>query len=489
MLLWFVIIYWVISVGIGLWAASRVKNTKDFAIAGRHLPFYMVTATVFATWFGSETVLGIPATFLQEGLHGVVADPFGSSMCLILVGLFFAAPLYKMNLLTIGDYYKQRYGRKVEVLTTIAIVISYLGWVGAQITALGLVFNVVSGGEISKLMGMIIGSGTILIYTVYGGMWAVAVTDLLQMIIICIGMLYIGGEVSGMVGGVSKVVQHASDAGKFSFWPAPDLKEIIAFAAAWMTMMFGSMPQQDVFQRVQSSKTVKIAVWGSVLGGSLYFVFAFVPMFLAYSATLIDPKLVADLIDVDPQLILPTLVLKHAPLFAQVMFFGALLSAIKSCASATLLAPSVTFTENILKPMLPHLTDHQMLRWMRIVTLIFTVLVTLYAINSNLSIFKMVENAYQITLVMAFIPLACGVYWKRATNQGALFAIFMGLSTWLAMLLVGPEDPLLPAQFAGLIASALGMLLGSLLPQFIRNDVPHSQAGYLQQHAARPHQH
>ena len=90
MLLWFVIVYWLISVGIGLLAATRVHNTKDFAVAGRHLPFYMVTATVFATWFGSETVLGIPATFLNEGLHGVVADPFGSSMCLILVGLFFA---------------------------------------------------------------------------------------------------------------------------------------------------------------------------------------------------------------------------------------------------------------------------------------------------------------------------------------------------------------------------------------------------------------
>ena len=88
MLLWFVIIYWLISVAIGLYAATRVHNTKDFAIAGRHLPFYMVTATVFATWFGSETVLGIPATFLNEGLHGVVADPFGSSLCLILVGLF-----------------------------------------------------------------------------------------------------------------------------------------------------------------------------------------------------------------------------------------------------------------------------------------------------------------------------------------------------------------------------------------------------------------
>lgn len=472
MLLWFVIIYWIISVGIGLWAATRVHNTKDFAVAGRHLPFYMVTATVFATWFGSETVLGIPATFLKEGLHGVVADPFGSSLCLILVGLLFAAPLYRMNLLTIGDFYKKRFGRSVEVLTTLAIVLSYLGWVGAQITALGLVFNVVSGGEISKLTGMWIGSGTILIYTLFGGMWAVAITDLLQMIIICLGMLYIGGSVSEMVGGVGAVVSHAAEAGKFSFWPALDPKEIIAFVAAWITMMFGSIPQQDVFQRVQSSKTEKIAVWGSVLGGSLYFCFAFVPMFLAYSATLIDPKMVADLIDTDPQLILPRLVLEKAPLFAQVMFFGALLSAIKSCASATLLAPSVTFTENILRPMVPHMSDHKLLRWMRVVTLIFTVLVTLYAVYSKSSIFKMVENAYQVTLVTAFIPLLCGIYWRRSTNQGALVSIFFGVSVWLSMLIAGPEDPFIPAQFAGLIASAIGMVVGSLGPQFVHHD-PH----------------
>lgn len=487
MLLWFVITYWVISVGIGLWAASRVHTTKDFAIAGRHLPFYMVTATVFATWFGSETVLGIPATFLQEGLHGVVADPFGSSMCLILVGLFFAAPLYRMNLLTIGDFYKKRFGRKVEVLTTIAIVISYLGWVGAQITALGLVFNVVSGGEISKLAGMWIGSGTILIYTLFGGMWAVAITDFLQMIIIVIGMLYIGGEVSSMVGGVGVVVQHASDAGKFSFWPAPDLKEIIAFAAAWVTMMFGSIPQQDVFQRVQSSKTEKIAVWGSVLGGSLYFLFAFVPMFLAYSATLIDPDMVKSLIDEDPQMILPNLVMKHAPLFAQVMFFGALLSAIKSCASATLLAPSVTFTENILRPMMGKMSDHRLLFWMRVVTLTFTVMVTLYAMNSEMSIFKMVENAYQITLVMAFVPLACGVYWKRATNQGALLSIFLGLSTWLGVIIAGPEDPFIPAQFAGLMASAAGMLVGSLLPAYFGHETLIEPHDPLHSHAAHAH--
>jgi len=464
-LLWFVIIYWAISVGIGLWAASRVRNTADFAIAGRHLPFYMVTATVFATWFGAEVVLGIPATFLEEGLSGVVADPFGAAMCLVLVGLFFAAPLYRMKLLTIGDFYKRRYGRNVEVLTTIAIVISYLGWVGAQITALGLVFNVVSGGEISQLAGMLIGSVTILIYTVYGGMWAVAVTDLLQMVIIVAGMLYIGNEVSGMVGGVSTVINHADNAGMFNFWPSMESTEIIAFIAAAITMMFGSMPQQDVFQRVQSSKTIHIAVWATVLGGVLYFLFAFVPMFLAYSAKLLDPNMVDELIAVDYQLILPTMVLNHAPMAAQILFFGALLSAIKSCASATLLAPSVSFTENILKPMLPAMSDKKELSMMRWVTFIFTILVTIYAINSEHSIFEMVENAYQITLVTAFVPLVCGVYWKCATNQGALYAIFFGLMTWLGVMAFGGEAPLLPAHLAGLIASAVGMVVGSLLPQ------------------------
>ena len=124
-----------ISITIGLIAATRVHNAKDFAVAGRHLPLPIVMATVFATWFGAETVLGISATFVKDGLRGVVADPFGSSLCLILAGLFFAKKLYRMNLLTIGDYYRLRYNRTVEVLCTLAIVASYLGWVAAQIKA------------------------------------------------------------------------------------------------------------------------------------------------------------------------------------------------------------------------------------------------------------------------------------------------------------------------------------------------------------------
>ena len=218
MLLWFVIAYWVISVGIGLLTALKVKNATDFAAAGHSLPMPIVTATVFATWFGAEAVLGIPATFVKEGLGGVVADPFGSSICLILVGLFFAKPLYHKKFLTIGDFYREKYGRSVEILVTLCIGVSYLGWVSAQIMALGLVFHVVSDGAISQSTGMLIGSGSVLIYTLFGGMWAVAITDFLQMIIVVVGLLYIGHELSAMTGGVMTVVNHADAAGLLKFF-------------------------------------------------------------------------------------------------------------------------------------------------------------------------------------------------------------------------------------------------------------------------------
>lgn len=421
MLLAFVIVYWLISVGIGLWAARLVHGTKDYVIAGRALPLYVVTATIFATWFGSETVLGIPATFVREGIGGILADPFGSSLCLILVGLFFARPLYRMNLLTIGDYYRVQYGRSVETITTVRIVISYLGWAAAQITALGLVFNTISGGALPMSWGMVIGASTVMFYTLWGGMWAVAITDLLQIVILMLGMLYVGWNIGAHAGGIPAVINHAIDAGKFAnFFPDHvSAAALLAFVAALITMMLGSIPQQDIFQRVASSNNERTAGRASVLGGVLYFCFAFIPMFLAYSATLIDPTATSELLadGKASQHILPNLILGHTPVLVQVIFFGALLSAIKSCASATLLAPSVTFTENILKPALGRMSDRQLLGAMRIVVLGFTCLVTLFALHSNLPIYNIVENAYKVTLVGAFVPLAFGIYWKRANTK------------------------------------------------------------------------
>ncbi len=475
MILSFVILYLLLSLSIGLYAATRVHNTKDFAVAGRSLPLPIVTATVFATWFGAETVFGISATFVKEGLRGVVADPFGSSSCLILAGLFFARRLYRLNLLTIGDYYRLRYNRTVEVLCTLCIVASYLGWVSAQIKALGLVFHVVSDGAVNQTLGMVIGAAIVLTYTTFGGMFAVAILDFVQITVIMGGMVYIASVISGLTGGVGAVISHAAAAGKLEFFPHAGVSAWIPFIGAWMTMMLGSIPQQDVFQRITSAKDEQTAVRGSVLGGSLYFFFAFVPMFLAYSATLVDPSMFGVLLDKDPQLVLPTLILQHTPVIAQIIFFGAVLSAIMSCSSATLLAPSVAFSENIIKGMVPHMSDHLFLRVMRTVLIGFAVVVLGFAVNSQASIFRMVENAYKVTLVAAFIPLFAGLYWTRANTQGALFAIAAGLTTWISLELLVPQHTVWPPQFVGFVMAGAGMMIGSLLPCWIDGPSGHSQ--------------
>ncbi len=469
MLLTLVFAYLLVTIAIGLVAAKRVHNTADFAIAGRHLPLAMIVTTTFATWFGSETVLGIPAKFVQNGLSGVVEDPFGAGSCLILVGAFFAARLYRMTLLTISDYYRERYGRTVELMCSIMIMISYLGWVSGQVTALGLVFHVLSGQAISVPLGMVIGVVSILAYTLFGGMWSVAVTDFIQMIILVLGLSILAVFAADQAGGADKVMALATSQDMFRFWPEPNFRDVVFFIASAITMMLGSIPQQDVFQRVMSARDLKAATRGPILGGVFYILFAFVPMFLVVSALIIMPEKAAALIAEDPQKVLPTLVMEHMPFVMQVLFFGALLSAIKSCASATLLAPSVTFTENIWRPMRPHQSDRQNLLTMRVTVLVFSALVLTYAVlMQGTSIYELVSGAYQVTLVGAFVPLLAGLYWSRATTQGAVFSIVLGLLAW-AMFLATPAGEEFPAQLAGVLAAGVGMLVGSLGPQTIAN--------------------
>jgi len=498
MLIWFVVIYLMVSVGIGLYAATRVHNTKDFAVAGRSLPFPVVMATVFATWFGAESIFGISGSFIKDGLAGIVADPFGSSMCLILAGILFSRYLYKLNIITLGDYYRMRYSRSVEVLTTLCIVVSYLGWVAAQTKALGLLFNVVSEQAVSVEMGMVLGTAIVLAYTVFGGMLSVAVLDFVQMVVMLGGLLFIAYLAAGQVdGGASAVISKAAADGKFAFFPEADPWLWLTFIGTWVTMMFGSIPQQDVFQRVTSAKSARIALWGSVAGALLYFSFVFVPVFIAYSATLIDPATFGALAESEAELIVPTLVSKHTPLIAQVFFYGAVLSAIMSTSSATLLAPSVTFAENILRAANPEMGDRQFLRVMRVCLTVFAIAVLIFALTSSASIFKMVENAYKITLAGAFVPLVAGILWRRATTQGALAACIGGLLAWILIeLMLGEASPL-PPQLIGLFVSLFGMVAGSLLPQWVSHGAPtvdlhgelHHHAASETHHVAPPHRH
>lgn len=461
-----VVLYLLVSIGIGFYAARRVKNSTDYMVAGRSLPIYMVTATVFATWFGSETVLGTSSTFIAEGLGGIVADPFGAALCLILVGLFFAVPLYRMKLLTIGDYYRLRYGRDVELVTSLVIMLSYLGWVAAQMMALGLVFSVLTDGAISREMGTVIGALIVISYTLYGGMWSVALTDFFQMTLIMVGLLFIAWFITGQIdGGAMAVLQHAEAQGKMNILPEGNLVAVLGFIAALMTLGLGSIPQQDVFQRVMAAKNEKVARNGAIFGGLLYLLFAFIPIYLAYTAFFIDPDMITrQLADGgDSEMVLPSLILNHTPLFSQILFFGALLSAIMSTASGTLLAPSVLVGNNMIKPLFPNLPDHQFLWVIRGVVLLFGSCVLLFAFHSELTIFQMVESAYQVVLVGAFVPLAFGLYWKRANHNGARLAIAAGVLVWQLLPVLSPSAAAIcPPELAGFVASVMGMIIGSL---------------------------
>lgn len=476
MLITSVVLYLLVTIAIGLWAAQRVHNSKDYVVAGRSLPLYMSAATVFATWFGAETVLSVSATFTRDGLGGIVADPFGASFCLLFVAIFFARAFYRMDLLTIGDFYHKRYNKTVEVITSVAITASYLGWTSAQLTALGLVFWVLSGGSIDLSTGIMIGAAIVVVYTIFGGMWSVALTDLFQSVVILFGLTAVAWLVGDMAGGASKVIAAASEAGRFEFWPKGGSKEWLAFLAAWMTLAIGSIPQQDVFQRVTSAKDERTAVRGTLIGGAVYFCFAFVPIFIAYAALVIDPgyeKLFAAEDAREIQRILPDLILNKTPMWAQVLFFGALLSAILSTASGAIIAPTSLFTENVIRPFVRNMSDRQFMLLLRVILVTFSLAALLFALNSRSTMYEMVQNAYKVTLVSCVVPLAAGVFWKRATTVGAVLSVVFGLVSWTIAELTA-ADATVPPQLVGLAFSIVGMVLGSLVPRAAAAPAVHS---------------
>ena len=483
MLIFGVLLYIAATVAIGLIASLRVKESKDFLVAGRSLPLFMNFACVFATWFGAETVLSVSAKFADKGLGFVSGDPFGASMCLVLVAFFFARTFYRMELLTIGDYYHKRYGKGVEILCSLGIAASYFGWTSAQLSALGLVISVLFPG-LSLNEAIVIGAVIVTVYTLFGGMWSVALTDVVQTVAIVVGLILVAWLLADRAGGLGAVIDAARSEGKLTLLPHVTTAAWLAFVGEFLTMALGSIPQQDVFQRVTSARDERTAFWGTLGGGLFYFGFAFVPMLIAYSATVIDPAYHAQFAAEDArevQKILPTLVLDATPVWCQLLFFGAVLSAILSTASGTLLAPASVLTENVLQPFVKHFDDRTMLWTVRLMLVGVSVTATLIACNSESTMYEMVESGYKVSLVVAFVPLVFGIYWKCASTQAALCSILLAVPVWLwAETAFDEASPAIwrqiPPQLYGLAASIVGMLAGGTIPELIPHAEPDHEA-------------
>ncbi len=448
----FIFLYLSLNIGIGWWASRWIKTSSDFAIAGRNLPLFLASSAMFATWFGSETMLGASSVFAEKGIIGVIEEPFGAALCLFLVGAFFARPLYRKKILTFNDYYRARYGTLVEFISAIIMIPSYFGWIAAQLIAMSIILNVLIG--LPLFWGILLCAVVVVIYTYIGGMWAVSITDSIQTVIIIVGLLFFAVQMVNLVGGFDKVIA-STPKGFFRFYPKADVHSIAEYIVAWITIGLGAIPQQDIFQRVAAAKSENTAVRASYLSSLMYLVIASLPLLIGLCGGILYPELLKE----NAQMLLPQIVIQHGNLFLQVLFFGALLSAIMSTASGAMLAPATVVAENLIKPRYPALTDKQLLRIMRF-SLVGIAVSSAIMANLQRNIYDLVAQSATFGLVSLFVPLVAGLYWKPANQVGALSAMVLGMSVWIffTFLPIG-----FPEQLLGLFASILGMLLGSLL--------------------------
>lgn len=465
MLLAFIGLYLLGTVAIGAWTATKIKNTQDYVIAGRHLPMVVAASALFATWFGSETIMGASSEFVEHGLLGVIEDPFGAALCLVLVGAFFARPLYRLNILTFNDFFRMRFSRRSELISAVFMVPSYFGWIAAQLVALGIVLHTLAG--IPLTVGILICTLAVVCYTYIGGMWAVSVTDAVQTVMILAGLIYLAVIMANAVGGVSVAVA-ATPEGFFRFFPERDFESVIHYIAAWITIGLGSIPQQDVFQRVMAARSERSAVHASYLAGFLYLTIGFLPLFIGLCAKQLYPELEEG----DTQMVIPLMVLEHGTLFLQILFFGALLSAILSTTSGAMLAPATVIGENLVRPYLRDASDARVLRAMRLSVIGVAAASAVMACWSA-DIYDLVAQSSALSLVSLFVPLTAGLYWKRASDTGAMASILAGMGVWLYFEFTGHGlfGMAIPSLIPGALASTAAMFLGSLL----RPDTSHAR--------------
>lgn len=458
----FVVIYLVFTVTVGVLAARYIKTSTDFMLAGKKLPLMLSSSALFALWFGSETIFGASSEFVKHGVMGVIEDPFGGVLCLVLFALVFVRPLYRLNLLTLGDLYRNHYGRGVELLSSFCMLLTFFGYIAAQLVALGLLIQIISG--LPVVYGILISVSVVTIYTLMGGMWAITITDFMQSVIIVVGLVIVSVAIISKAGGMAPILDGAPD-GFFSLVPAEaSAMSWSHYLAAWLTLGFGSLASQDIFQRANSAKDEQTAVKSTLLGAILYGLIAVLPLFIGLAGKVLYPGL----IDGDTQQVLPAMVMEHTGLFVQVMFFGALLSAIFSTCSGAILAPASILSENIIRPLInPDMSDKSFLFLLRVAVVLMAA-VAAWMASFRTNIYELVAESSILGLVTLLVPMATALFWKKASKGGAVAAMLLGLITWVVCEHVVYTE--FPAMLIGFAASAAGMVAGTYL-------LPRTEAG------------
>jgi SSS family transporter len=446
-------IYIVLMVAIGMYASGRTHTVTEFIVAGRGLPVWLCSTTIVATWFGGGTMMGASGAAYDNGMLGVIADPLGAALALLLFGFFFARLFRRLRILTVADYMAQRYGQVAAMAITATILFSNIAWVGAMLVAFGLVFETLTGTPL--IVGIVGGALVIFVYTAVGGLWAVALTDFLQMVIIVVGLVVLLVVVLLDVGGWSAISPRLS-ADTFRLLPGENTGEQwLNYLRAWTIVGLVDISAQTLMQRALAAKSERAAQNSFYLGGVGYLVFGMIPVTLGIIASVSMSGLA------DSEAVIPALAIEHLHPVAVAIFVGALLAAIMSSADSALLSCASMIANNVLPLVKHNPSDRLGLIVARAAIPVCGVVAIVVALKIQV-VFDLMLDANILGLAAIIVPFILGVWWKKANRTGALSAMAAGLSAWLLTLFLAPS---LPADFIGLGVSLLTMLVVTPLTQ------------------------
>ncbi len=451
-------IYLLMMLIIGAYATTKATSATNFIVAGRRMPIWICSATLVATWYGGGTMMGASGASYEEGFLGVIADPFGGALVLFIVGFFFVRLFRRLRLLTTIDFFENRYGKTAATIAAVGAIFADIGWTGAMLVAFGYIFETLTGVPLE--IGIIGGAVVVFIYTVAGGMWAVALTDFVQVIIIAVGMVLLLVVVLIDVGGWGNIGPHLPE-DTFRMIPPENTAEVwLNYVRAWLIFGLADVTAQTLMQRAFSAKNEQVAQNSFYLAGIVYLLLGMIPVMLGIIASVTMPGLV------DPETVIPELAIAHLHPVAIAIFVGALLAAIMSTADSALLAAASIFSNNILPLFKPQASDRLRLLVTRAAIPLFGSIAIYVALEVKL-VYDLIIDANSVMLVCVVVPFVVGVWWRQANPTGALASMAMGFLTWFLTILFAPE---LPGDLLGLLAGLLTILIVTPLTQ--KSDPP-----------------
>ena len=422
---------------IAFWFSRRNASEEDFLLAGRSLGPGMTLFAVFATWFGAETCIGATGEAYQRGLSGVISDPFGYTVGILLTGALFAAALWKRKLVTLADLFRNRYGGGVERLTALIMIPATVMWAAAQIRAFGQVLSSVS--ELGLFVAITFAATVVVAYTVIGGMWANAVTDLVQGVVLVAGLLLMG-VVFAMSGGFEKLAQLPPE--RFDFLHERTVADALNTLAV---PIFSTIAAQELAARVLAARSPEVARYATAGAGVVYLTIGLIPVVIGLGAAAYIGA------GADPEQVLSLFAQSQLPLPLYILFLGALVSAILSTLSGALLVAGALAGHNLIKPLAPGLSDAARLRTDRLAILVFGVIAYAIALSSE-SVYELVQQSSALgssgILVMMLFALWGGRFGGAPSAYAALLA---GTGVWL----IGEHALGLSASYLVSLASAL----------------------------------